>query len=157
MSVTSFKDDDNAKIPTVDTFTHSHNSKQLCYCQGTVLCLACVKELCIFVKTVEPLKETRCFKTGLRTWINGAAAKALFGKTRNSPKCWKLNPFVVLLRRCAHGTWGFCFIGAWQTSHCVVALDVVVNPVNWRSIIRRKYHQVMFVRSTGLAILPCCF
>ena len=99
------------------------------------------------------MHEAIYFRIWTRTWISGAAMKAFFGKTRIPLNSLPPNSLMLLLRRCAHGTKGFCFIGAWQTSHCVVSLDAVVHPINWISSIRRKYDQVMFLRSDSLVSL----
>ena len=132
--------------------THTHSHTQHIPHTHTTHTVGPIRNL--YRRQCSPQFRTH-LKIWIHTWIFGAEMKAFFGKTRVSLKPVALNSCMVLLRRCAQGTWGFCIIGAWQTVHITVSLDAIVDPNNPKSNIRRKYHQIMLVRSECPTIVSC--
>ena len=87
------------------------------------------------------------FKIKILTWISGAETKAFLGKTRIPLNGVPPKMIISLLRRYAHGTWGFCIIPVSQTPHLGMLLSAIIYPTKLvRSSIRRKNHRIMFVR-----------
>ena len=104
-------------------------------------------KVCIKIEFFSKQKTPVHFKIKIPTWISGAETKAFLGKTRIPLNGVPPKMIISLLRRYAHGTWGFCIIPVSQTPHLGMLLSAIIYFTKLvRSSIRRKNHRIMFVR-----------